>query len=170
MPETQSAEKQSALRGMGAELRTVPAVPYKQPGQLCPPGPRLAESLPSEHGVFYANQWDNIANREGHIAPPPRRSGSNSTENGWIPARSVPAAPWRVWQWLKEQRSWTSSSLGRPGRRRHLHWVKHGEIQSSGSSITEGIGQNRVTGNLEGAPSTMPSISPTANCCPCCGT
>src|SRR3546814_2813133 len=68
MPDTQSAEKQSALRGMGAELRTVPAVPYKNPDNYVHQARRLAEAMAANTpgGVFYANQWDNLANRNGH--------------------------------------------------------------------------------------------------------
>ena len=90
MPETQSQEKKDMLRLCGAELRYVPAVPYKDPNHYVHVSERVAKEL----GAFCANQWDNTANRDGHYrARPARRSGSRPTARSTAsPARSAPAA------------------------------------------------------------------------------
>jgi cysteine synthase len=153
MPDTQSEEKISALRGMGAELKTVPAVPYKNPDNYVHQARRLAESLNSEHGVFYANQWDNLSNREGHMrstAPEIWRQLDGQID-GFICAVGTGGTLAGVSAWMKQQRGDIVTAAADPDGAGIYHWIKHGEMKSSGSSITEGIGQNRVTGNLEGA-------------------
>ncbi len=154
MPETQSEEKKSALRGMGAELRTVPAVPYMNPDNYVHQARRLAESLSSEHGVFYANQWDNVSNREGHMrsTAPEIWEQLDGRIDGFTCAVGTGGTLAGVSAWLKQKRSDIVTAAADPDGAGIYHWIKHGEIKSSGSSITEGIGQNRVTGNLEGAP------------------
>ncbi len=154
MPETQSEEKKSALRGMGAELKTVPAVPYKNPDNYVHQARRLAESLTSDHGVFYANQWDNLSNREGHMrsTAPEIWEQLDGGIDGFTCAVGTGGTLAGVSMWLKEQRSGIVTAAADPDGAGIYHWIKHGEIKSSGSSITEGIGQNRVTGNLDGAP------------------
>lgn len=153
MPETQSEEKKSALRGMGAELRTVPAVPYKNPDNYVHQARRLAESLSAEHGVFYANQWDNTANREGHYAStaPEIWSQLDGGIDGFVAAVGTGGTIAGVSAWLKERAPGIVTAVADPEGAGIANWVKHGEIRSAGSSITEGIGQNRVTGNLDGA-------------------
>ena len=154
MPETQSVEKQSALRGMGAELRTVPAVPYRNPDNYVHQAKRLAESLQSQHGVFYANQWDNLANRDGHrqSTAPEIWQQLDGNVDGFVCAVGTGGTLAGVGSWLKEQRPEIVTALADPDGAGIYNWVKHGEVcASSGGSITEGIGQNRVTGNLEGA-------------------
>jgi len=154
MPDTQSEEKKSALRGMGAELKTVPAVPYKNPDNYVHQARRLAESLSSEHGVFYANQWDNTSNREGHMrsTAPEIWQQLDGRIDGFICAVGTGGTLAGVSAWLKQKRSDIVTAAADPDGAGIFHWIKHGEIKSSGSSITEGIGQNRVTGNLDGAP------------------
>lgn len=156
MPETQSVEKQSALRGMGAELRTVPAVPYKNPENYVHQAHRLAESLAAgaAHGVLYANQWDNTANRDGHYRStgPEIWDQTNGKVDGFICAVGTGGTLAGVGAYLKERKPPVVIAAADPDGAGIYHWVKHGEIRSSGSSITEGIGQNRVTGNLDGAP------------------
>ncbi|MCP1727276.1 cysteine synthase A [Natronospira proteinivora] len=154
MPETQSEEKQSALRGMGADLRTVPAVPYKNPDNYVHQARRLAESLDNPHGVYYANQWDNTANRDGHYqsTAPEIWAQLDGKLDGFICAVGTGGTLAGVSAWLKEQDRPVVTAAADPDGAGIYHWIKHGEIKSSGSSITEGIGQNRVTGNLEGAP------------------
>ncbi len=153
MPETQSDEKKSALRGMGAELRTFPAVPYKNPENYVHQARRLAESLTSEHGVFYANQWDNVSNREGHIrsTAPEIWEQMGGRIDGFICAVGTGGTLAGVSLWLKDKDPDVVIAAADPDGAGIYHWVKHGEMRSSGSSITEGIGQNRVTGNLDGA-------------------
>ena len=154
MPDTQSEEKKSALRGMGAELKTVTAVPYKNPDNYVHQARRLAESLSSEHGVFYANQWDNTSNREGHMrsTAPEIWQQLDGRIDGFICAVGTGGTLAGVSAWLKQKRSDIVTAAADPDGAGIFHWIKHGEIKSSGSSITEGIGQNRVTGNLDGAP------------------
>ena len=153
MPETQSAEKISALKGMGAELKTVPAVPYRNPDNYVHQARRLAESLESDHGVFYANQWDNPSNREGHMrsTAPEIWEQLDGCIDGFVCAVGTGGTLAGVSAWLKQQRADIVTAAADPDGAGIYHWIKHGEIKSSGSSITEGIGQNRVTGNLEGA-------------------
>lgn len=154
MPDTQSEEKKSALRGMGADLRTFPAVPYKNPENYVHQARRLAESLESAHGVFYANQWDNRSNREGHMrsTAPEIWAQLDGRIDAFTCAVGTGGTLAGLSLWLKEKNPEVVIAAADPDGAGIYHWVKHGEIQSSGSSITEGIGQNRITGNLEGAP------------------
>lgn len=153
MPETQSEEKKSALRGMGADLRTFPAVPYSNPDNYVHQAQRLAESLQNEHGVFYANQWDNTSNREGHMrsTAPEIWAQLDGRIDAFTCAVGTGGTLAGVSLWLKEKNPAIVIAAADPDGAGIYHWVKHGEIRSSGSSITEGIGQNRVTGNLAGA-------------------
>ncbi len=154
MPNTQSAEKQSALRGMGADLRTVPAVPFKNPQNYVHQARQLAESLAGhESGVFYANQWDNLANREGHIAStgPEIWAQTRGQVDAFICAVGTGGTISGVAEYLKQRRKEVVIAVADPDGAGICSWVKHGEIASQGSSITEGIGQNRITGNLTDA-------------------
>lgn len=155
MPETQSIEKQSALKGMGAELRLVPAVPYKNPDNYVHQARRLAEELAPTvpEGVLYANQWDNLANREGHVAStgPEIWNQTDGRVDAFICAVGTGGTLAGVAEYLKQRRPGIVTAAADPDGAAIYNWVKHGEMTSQGSSITEGIGQNRVTGNLEGA-------------------
>ncbi|HBK54781.1 MAG TPA: cysteine synthase A [Xanthomonadales bacterium] len=155
MPETQSTEKKSALRAMGAELRTVPAVPYANPDNYVHQARRLAETLAAHapHGVFYANQWDNTANREGHIAStgPEVWAQTDGRIDGFICAVGTGGTLAGMAEYLKSRNPKVITAAADPDGAGICHWVKHGSIAASGSSITEGIGQNRITGNLDGA-------------------
>lgn len=155
MPNTQSAEKQSALRGMGAELRTVPAVPYKNPENYVHQARRLAESMSANapHGVYYANQWDNLANREGHVAStgPEIWEQTAGKVDGFTCAVGTGGTLAGVSEYLKSRNPGIVTAAADPDGAAIYNWIKHGEIASAGNSITEGIGQNRITGNLDGA-------------------
>lgn len=153
MPETQSEEKKSALRGMGADLRTFPAVPYKNPENYVHQARRLAESLESRHGVFYANQWDNLSNRNGHMrsTAPEIWSQLDGKIDAFTCAVGTGGTLAGLSLWLKERNPEIVIAAADPDGAGIYNWVKHGEIKSAGSSITEGIGQNRITGNLDGA-------------------
>lgn len=153
MPETQSEEKKSALRGMGADLRTFPAVPYRNPDNYVHQARRLAESLSADQGVFYANQWDNLSNREGHMrsTAPEIWEQLDGRIDGFSCAVGTGGTLAGVSLWMKQKRSDIVIAAADPAGAGIYSWIKHGEMRSSGSSITEGIGQNRVTGNLEGA-------------------
>ena len=155
MPETQSIEKQSALKGMGAELHLVPAVPYKNPDNYVHQARRLAERLGATvaEGVLYANQWDNLANREGHLAStgPEIWAQTEGRVDAFICSVGTGGTLAGVAEYLKQRRPDIVTAVADPDGAAIYHWVKHGELKAQGSSITEGIGQNRVTSNLEGA-------------------
>ncbi len=150
IPETQSQEKKDMLRLCGAELREVPAVPYKNPANYV----RVSERLAKELGAFWANQWDNTANREGHY----RSTGPEIWEqtegrvDGFTCAIGTGGTLAGVGQFLKERNKKIRTAVADPMGAAMYHWFKHGELKSEGSSITEGIGQGRVTKNIEGAP------------------
>ena len=155
MPETQAIEKRSALLGMGAELRLVPAVPYKDPNNYVHQARRLAEELTGSvpGGVLYANQWDNRANREGHIAStgPEIWSQTDGKVDAFICAVGTGGTLAGVSEYLKQRRLGIVTAAADPDGAAIYHWIKHGELKAAGSSITEGIGLGRVSGNLEGA-------------------
>lgn len=153
MPETQSEEKQAALRSMGAELQTFPAVPYRDPANYVHQARRLADSLCSEHGVFYANQWDNTSNRSGHMrsTAPEIWAQTQGQIDAFICAVGTGGTLAGLSLWLKERKPGVVIAAADPEGAGIYSWVKTGEMRSAGSSITEGIGQNRVTGNLQGA-------------------
>ncbi len=154
MPDTQSAEKKSALRGMGAELRTVPAVPFRDPSHYVHQAEQLARDLgaSAEHGVLYANQWDNTANREGHIQStgPEIWEALDGRIDGFICAVGTGGTLAGTSEYLRSRNPQLVTGLADPEGAAIYHWVKHGELKAEGSSITEGIGQGRITGNLEG--------------------
>jgi cysteine synthase A len=149
IPETQSQEKKDMLRLCGAELREVPAVPYKDPNNYVHVSERLAKEL----GAFWANQWDNTANRDGHY----RSTGPEIWEqtggriDGFACAIGTGGTLAGVSKYLKEKnpRIWTVAAD--PMGAAMYSWFKRGELKSEGSSVTEGIGLGRVTKNVEGA-------------------
>ena len=155
MPETQAIEKRSALLGMGAELRLVPAVPYKDPNNYVHQARRLAEELAGSvpGGVLYANQWDNLANREGHIAStgPEIWLQTDGKIDAFVCAVGTGGTLAGVSEYLKQHRPGIVTAAADPDGAAIYHWVKHGELKATGSSITEGIGLGRVSGNLESA-------------------
>ena len=156
MPNTQSQEKQDALRLCGAELRTVPAVPYRDPNNYVHIAARTAKELEATepHGVLYANQWDNHANREAHIQStgPEIWSQTDGRIDGFACAVGTGGTLAGVGMYLKQKNPNVVVAAADPMGAAIYSWIKTGELAGSGSSITEGIGQGRVTGNLEGAP------------------
>jgi len=156
MPETQSQEKKDMLRLIGAELHLAKAVPYKDPGNYVHVSRRLAEELAVTEtgGVLWANQFDNTANREGH------RIGTGieiwEQTGGRIDAFTCAVGTGGtlagVALALKERKPDVRVVLADPMGSALFNWVTAGELRSEGTSITEGIGQGRVTANLEGAP------------------
>ncbi|MCL6608482.1 MAG: cysteine synthase A [Geminicoccaceae bacterium] len=156
MPETQSQEKKDMLRILGADLRLVPAVPYKDPNHYVKVAGRLAEELARSepNGAIWANQFDNVANREGHY----RTTGPEIWEQtgGRIDAFTCAVGTGGtlagVGMFLKERNPAVRIVCADPMGAALYHWYKHGELRAEGSSITEGIGQSRITKNLEGAP------------------
>ncbi|MFO7286817.1 MAG: cysteine synthase A [Gammaproteobacteria bacterium] len=156
MPNTQSQEKKDALRLCGAELREVPAVPYRDPNNYVHIARRTAEELAKTepHGVLYANQWDNLANREGHIAStgPEIWEQTGGRIDGFTCAVGTGGTLAGVGEYLKHKNPSIVVAAADPMGAAIYSWIKTGELKSEGSSITEGIGQGRITGNLEGAP------------------
>lgn len=150
IPETQSQEKKDMLRLCGAELREVPAVPYKNPDNYVHVSERLAKEL----DAFWANQWDNTANREGHIAStgPEIWAQTGGRVDGFSCAIGTGGTLAGVAMFLKSKNKEIRISAADPVGSAMYSWFKRRELKSEGSSITEGIGQGRVTKNLEGAP------------------
>jgi cysteine synthase A len=155
MPDTQSQEKKDAVRLCGAELRTVPAVPFRDPNNYVHIAARTAKELEATelHGVLYANQWDNHANREGHIAStgPEIWEQTNGRIDGFACAVGTGGTLAGVGAYLKQRNRKIVIAAADPMGAVIYSWVKTGKLESSGSSISEGIGQGRITGNLEGA-------------------
>jgi cysteine synthase A len=156
MPETQSREKIEFLRMIGADLRLVPAAPFKDPGNYVHVSRRLAEELAATepNGAIWANQFDNLANREGHRAT----TGAEIWEQtgGRVDAFTCACGTGGtlagVAMALKERKPSVRITLADPMGSALYAWKTRGELVAEGSSITEGIGQSRVPGNLEGAP------------------
>src|SRR5918995_1067317 len=159
MPNTQSQEKKDALRLCGAELREVPAVPYKDPNNYVHIAARTAKELEAteQHGVLYANQWDNHANRDGHAAStaPEIWAQTDGQLDGFICAVGTGGTLAGVGIALKERNPKITIALADPMGAALYSYYTTGELKASGSSITEGIGQGRITKNLEDAPVDM---------------
>ncbi len=150
IPETQSQEKKDLLRLCGAELREVPAVPYKDSNNYVHVSERLAKEL----GAFWANQWDNTANRDGHYRStgPEIWEQTDGKVDGFTCSIGTGGTLCGVGRFLKERKKTVRVALADPMGAAMYHWFKHGALKAEGSSITEGIGQGRVTKNIEGAP------------------
>ena len=155
IPETQSQEKKDTLRLLGAELVEVPAVPYKNPNNYIKYSARLAETLAKTepNGAVWANQFDNVANREAHIATTAEEiwSETGGKVDGFVSAVGSGGTLAGTSMGLKARRRDIIAALADPpGAALHSYYTT-GELKSEGSSITEGIGQGRITANLEGA-------------------
>jgi cysteine synthase A len=150
IPETQSEEKKAMLRLCGAELREVPAVPYKDPNNYVHVSERLAQEL----GALWANQWDNTANRDGHYRStgPEIWRQTEGKVDGFVCAIGTGGTLAGTSKYLKERNPRIRTAAADPMGAAMYAWFKRGELKSEGSSITEGIGLGRVTKNIEGAP------------------
>jgi len=160
MPETQSQEKKDMLRLCGADLRLVPAVPYRDPGNYVHVSQRIAEELDKvePNGAIWANQFDNTANRDGHYRTtgPEIWAQTDGKVDGFICSVGTGGTLAGTSMALKERNPKIVIGVADPmGSAIYSHFA-HGELKSEGSSITEGIGQGRVTRNLEGAPVDEP--------------
>jgi len=149
MPDTQSQEKIDVLRMIGADLRLVPAKPYADAGNYVRYSQRLAEEL----GAVWANQFDNLANRDGHHATtgPEIWRQTDGKVDAFTCSCGTGGTLAGVSAALKERRSDVRIVLADPEGSGLYGWVKRNDLSVQGSSITEGIGQSRVTGNLAGA-------------------
>jgi cysteine synthase A len=151
MPETQSREKFEILEILGAEVRAVPAVPYRDPGNYQHVAGRLADET---DGAVWANQFDNIANREIHerTTGPEIWTQTSETVDAFVSATGTGGTLAGVGRALKARKPEVQIVLADPHGSGLYEWAEHGEIKVEGSSITEGIGNSRVTANLEGTP------------------
>ena len=156
IPDTQSQEKKDMLRLAGAELIEVPAVPYKDDNNYIKYSGRLAQELAetSENGAVWANQFDNIANRQAHIETtgPEIWQQTEGKVDGFTCAIGTGGTLAGTAIYLKQQNPEIRIAAADPMGASMYHWLKHGELRAEGTSITEGIGQGRVTANIEGAP------------------
>ena len=156
IPETQSAEKLSMLRLCGADVRPVPAVPYRDDQNYVKLSGRLAaEYAETEpNGAIWANQFDNIANRQAHVegTGPEIWDQTDGKIDGFVSAVGTGGTLAGVGMALKERNKDVVVALADPMGAALFNFYAHGELKSEGSSITEGIGQGRITKNLEGAP------------------
>jgi cysteine synthase len=150
IPDTQSQEKMDLLRICGAELRPVPAVPYRDPNNYVKVSARLAE----ESGGFWANQFDNVANRRAHYTTtgPEIWTQTAGRIDAWVASTGTGGTLAGAAQFFKEQKPAVRVVLADPFGSGLYNFVKTGEVKAEGSSITEGIGNGRVTQNLSGAP------------------
>ena len=151
IPETQSQEKIDLLRTLGAEVRTVPAVPYKDPNNYV----RLSGAIASElENAIWANQFDNLANRRAHYetTAPEIWAQTDGKVDGWVAATGTGGTYAGVAMFLKEKNPAIHCVVADPMGSGLYSYIKTGEPHPEGSSITEGIGNSRVTANMEGAP------------------
>ena len=153
MPETQSQEKKDALRIAKADLKLVPALPYSNPGNYV----RVSESMAKQMlempnaNVVWANQFDNIANKQGHFSTtgPEIWDQTNGSVDGFICAVGSGGTLAGIGAYLKSQNSKIAIGLADPDGSALFNYYEHGEFKAEGNSVSEGIGQGRVTRNLE---------------------
>jgi cysteine synthase len=156
IPDTQSREKKDMLRLCGAELIEVPAVPYANPNNYVKVSERLAQQLnqSAPQGAIWANQWDNVANRQGHIETtgPEIFTQTDGKVDGFVCAVGTGGTLAGVGIALKDRKPAVKIAIADPLGAALYSYYTRGVLKSEGSSITEGIGQGRITKNLEGAP------------------
>jgi cysteine synthase A len=155
MPETQSREKMDTLRALGAELVTVPAAPYSNPGHFVHTSRRIAEETP---GAIWANQFDNIANRKAHVVGTAEEiwTQMEGRIDGFICAAGTGGTVAGVGLGLKAHDEAITIGLADPHGAALYNYYAHGELKAEGNSVAEGIGQGRITANLDGAPIDVP--------------
>ena len=155
MPETQSQEKKDTLKNIGADLRLVPAKPYKDPNNYVKYSARLADELrPSNNnGVVWANQFDNVANAKGHYEGTGKEiwDQTEGKIDGFVCSSGTGGTIAGVSNALKEKNKNIKIYLSDPKGSALYNYIKNGELKSEGNSITEGIGSSRVTKNFENA-------------------
>lgn len=151
MPETQSREKMDTLRALSAELVLVPAAPYANPGHFVHTSRRIAEETPN---AVWANQFDNIANRRAHITGTAEEiwAQMEGRIDGFTCAAGTGGTIAGVGLGLKAHDERVCIALSDPHGAALYEYYAHGELKSEGSSVAEGIGQGRITANLDGAP------------------
>ncbi len=149
MPETQSREKQDTLRALGAELVLVPAAPYSNPAHYVHTSRRIAEETP---GAVWANQFDNVANRMAHIktTAPEIWTQTGGRIDGFTCAVGTGGTLAGVALGLRAEKPEVMIALTDPEGAALYNYFAHGELRAEGSSVSEGIGQSRITANLDG--------------------
>jgi cysteine synthase A len=154
IPDTQTDEKKMALRLLGAELVEVPAVPYKNPNNYIKVAARLAEQLArdAEHGAIFANQFDNVANRDAHVRTtgPEIWEQTDGEVDAFVSAVGTGGTLAGVAMALRSRNPNVVVALADVPGAALFNYYTTGELRAEGSSITEGIGQGRITANLEG--------------------
>jgi cysteine synthase A len=170
IPETQSREKKDALRLMGAELVEVPAVPYRDPNNYVKYSGRLAAALAETEpmGAVWANQFDNVANRQAHIdsTAPEIWEQTGGRIDGFICAVGSGGTLAGVAAGLRARKLRVKIGLADPEGAALYEYYANGTLKAEGSSISEGIGQGRITANLEGLTVDMPYRIPDAEALP----
>jgi len=170
IPDTQSQEKKDMLRLCGAELIEVPAVPYSNPNNYVKISGRLAAQLAKteKNGAIWANQFDNIANRQGHfeITGPEIWQQTDGKVDGFVCAVGTGGTLAGVGMALKSRNEAVRIALADPMGAALYSYYTTGTLKSEGSSIMEGIGQGRITKNLEGAPIDVAYQIPDAEAVP----
>ncbi|MGY9004193.1 MAG: cysteine synthase A, partial [Rhodospirillales bacterium] len=160
IPETQTQEKKDALRSCGVELIEVPALPYKNPNNYIRYSGRLAEEYAAKepNGAIWANQFDNIANRQAHVVGtgPEIWEQTDGKIDGFICAVGTGGTLSGIATALRERNKDIKIGLADPMGAALYQWYVNGELKSEGDSISEGIGQGRITKNLEGLEVDMP--------------
>ncbi len=151
IPETQSQEKIDLLRTLGAEVRTVPAVPYKNPNNYVKVSGKLAEELDN---AIWANQFDNLANRQAHYETtgPEIWQQTDGKVSAWVSATGTGGTYAGGALFFKEKNPNIKCIVADPMGSGLYSYVKTGEIKPEGNSITEGIGNSRITANMQGVP------------------
>lgn len=151
MPETQSREKMDTLRALGAELVLVPAAPFSSPCHFVHTSRRIAEETPN---ALWANQFDNVANRRAHLLGTAEEiwAQTEGRVDGFVCAVGTGGTLAGVGLGLKAKRDDVTIALADPHGAALYSYYEVGELKAEGSSVAEGIGQGRITGNLEGAP------------------
>lgn len=151
IPETQSQEKMDMLRTLGAEVRPVPAVPYRDPNNYVKLSGRIADEMDN---AIWANQFDNLANRRAHYETtgPEMWAQTDGKIDGWVAATGTGGTYAGVAMFLKEKNPDVRCVVADPKGSGLYSYFKTGEINPEGNSVTEGIGNSRITANMEGAP------------------
>ena len=172
IPETQSQEKKDTLRLFGAELIEVPAVPYKNPNNYVKISGRLAEQIAKaeSNGAIWANQFDNVANRQGHVQTTAQEIWNqlDGKIDGFICAVGTGGTLAGVAEGLRQHNPNIKIGLADPYGAALYNYFANGELKAEGSSITEGIGQGRITANLEGLDVDFPYQISDAEAMPYC--
>jgi cysteine synthase len=172
IPETQTQEKKDTLRALGADLVEVPAVPYRNPNNYVKVSGRMAERLARTEpgGAVWANQFDNVANRRAHIETtgPEIWEQTGGEIDGFICAVGTGGTLAGIAAALRERKPDTAIGLADPPGAALFSYYTTGELKAEGSSVTEGIGQGRITANLEGFEPTYAFQIPDTESIPVC--